>query len=330
MAARPAPIGRHSPQVLEVSVTEQTGPLRGEQVVRWLAGTTGTERAAAEELRGGGRQLDCGALQQLVGALTVEGAFPRLLRLDLSNSLLTDEGCMQVAGGLLALQQRPIGGLRCLLASGNQIGHAGAEVLATSFFCGGASSSTSRGGAGGELTLSLSENPLGDQGVAAVAAAVRSQECRAALQLCETSCGSEGCTALAQSLHRIAALDLSYNTVPTGALNMLVGALGPPLRQLGLCRVAPGGSGGLFRGSTVQALAASLAGDSPPPLVTLTLAGNDLQDAGMRTLAATLSGASVEELDLASNRLQDGNLLAKVLARGSLLSLSLDRGVLSA
>ena len=155
-------------------------------------------------------------------------AFPRLVSLDLSTNALTDRGCVLLAECLAALGRRPIGGPRTVLLSGNRIGAVGAEALAMSFF--------PQSGGDSVYTLALSGNPLGDEGVAAVAGAVSMRQASAALRLGDVGCGSRGCEALAECLPWLVWLDLSGNPLPSAAFGALLRVPAPLLRHLDLSR----------------------------------------------------------------------------------------------
>eukprot|EP00929_Paragymnodinium_shiwhaense_P001284 TRINITY_DN10150_c0_g2_i1.p1 TRINITY_DN10150_c0_g2~~TRINITY_DN10150_c0_g2_i1.p1 ORF type:complete len:1764 (-),score=509.20 TRINITY_DN10150_c0_g2_i1:217-5508(-) len=314
-------------------------PVDMDGMMAWLQeGAPGApeQLADVETLAAAGKGLDDLALGPLATAI-VGGFVPRLRTLDLSRNSLTDEACILLADGIAALRrgtthsvspspelemERP--GLRTLLLAGNQIGRSGAEAVAYAFFpgcqAGGSSSSSSAAGSQVEYTLSLSENMLGDRGVSVIAGALKESRCKAGLLLCDVGCSASGCSALVGVLPQIVSLDLGYNPIPTGQLLQLAGAIKAPLERLGIAHViSGGGSRGFFRAPASQALAEALA-KRGASLTSLTIASNDLQDEGLRPLAESLiarqasPSAALRELDIAGNRLHDGNQLAKVLA----------------
>ncbi|CAE8681818.1 unnamed protein product, partial [Polarella glacialis] len=156
----------------------------------WISSLGTDAFAEVEEVLAPGRQLGDQVVGRFAAALTSASlglgtsssstatglSALRLQHLDLSGNLLSDQGAVALAECMTSLREH-VGWhvLRSLCLSSNHIGPDGAEAVAISFFPPG----SSRGNAVRVYTLILSENPLGDEGVASVAAAIRIRQCRA-------------------------------------------------------------------------------------------------------------------------------------------------------
>lgn len=297
-------------------------------VAQWLASLDEKFLDVLEELRIASRQLDDAALAPLATSLLATSgtrSFPRLRFLDLSANALTDHGCVLLAECAAALRRRPIGGLVTLLLAGNKIGPEGAEAMAMSFFPQGLAGE----GQGNEFTLSLSENPIGDEGVVAVATAVRIRSCKVNLHFFDVGCGPDGCNMLAETMDFVGCIDIGKNPIPQAALGTVAASLQASTRQLGLSYLAREGASLLTGASSLSEGLSRCTS-----LQTLDLAGDLLRDSGLHKLGqalAHLTTSVLEDLDLSFNRICDGDLLANFVgsAGRNLLCLSLEGNELS-
>lgn len=293
------------------------------QVAQWVAALTARDTGRVEVLEVSRCGLADEALRPLVALLlcaSSQQSFLRLVSLDLSGNVLGNDGCAMLAESISALRSRPMSGLRSLALAGNRIGAAGAAALAEALFPelpdGTAEASA---GSAEEYGLGLSDNPLGDAGVEAVAAVVSRKRCRAALFLCNVGLTGHGCIALNKCAPWLAGLDLGYNAVPIAKLEALVAVAGPCLSSLGLEHMGSADGGRSMPKDLVLEALADLLVSARAPLAELNLAQNSIQDAGMKKVVDAMAPAGatkLRELDVSGNRLRDGNVLSKLLFQG--------------
>ena len=248
--------------------------------------------AGLEELELAGNGLEARGVGVLLGRSDWRG----LRQLELSQNRLGDEGCVELARAPAAARLTELGvacndigdgGARALAISQgpslerlelgrNRIGPRGVRVLAES--------------CASLHALDLSDNPLGADGVCALAEGERWGGLRR-LDLAGTQARHAGLAALAQSeaLGSLEQLELSSNLIDAASAR----ALG---QSAALARVARLGLGSTELGP--EALGAILEGPLGRGLVRLDLSFNPLGDQGLRALLEAPGLARLERLQL--------------------------------
>jgi uncharacterized protein (TIGR02996 family) len=235
-------------------------------------------------------------------------SLPRLRTLDLSGDRLCAESVRLLADAPL------LAGLEALNLSSNRLGDAGVKALAASPHLGrlarldlsanGIGPAGVRALAGAQLpslaALHLRTNKLGDEGLAALAAAP-GLPALAVLGVSYNGIGPAGVAALAKSLPgRLAVLDLSWNALTDEAVAALAVAAGAERLtglSLGYARLGD---------AAARALAESRLGR----LATLNLGTNLIGEAGVRALAESPHLRSLTALNLGSNQVGDAGARA--------------------
>lgn len=253
---------------------------------------------------------------------------PSLTRLSLARNWLTDAAVYTLSGCIKFIQENGGARLRELDLSENLLSAEGCEMISASFF-------PDISGVEQPLKtrvpymLDLSLNDIGDRGASALAAALAPRECFAQVRLRNACVGSGGIAALAVAGPYLMELDLSGNAVCSVGLEALCAGLirrAPALHTLDLSHIIVQPCLGRDASNSSSASPYPHAEDTPETdflserlaqllipvlkcsetrLRRLGLAGNGLDgQAAQRLLEALLrGGSSLNELDLDSNHI---------------------------